>query len=117
MAKVMVVDDSRTMCRMLSSLLSEMGHEVVATESNGEAAVEKLKTVQPDVVTLDITMPVMDGLTALALIKDNYPDIKVVMISAAGQKAKVTQAVKAGAVDFIHKPFNKDDVEKVFKNF
>lgn len=113
MAKIMIVDDSRILRRILTSTLTEAGHDVIADAGNGKEAVLLLKKVTPDIITLDITMPVMDGLEALSIIKEQYPDIKVVMVSAAGQKSKVMEALKTGASNFIQKPFEPEDVVDV----
>ena len=116
MANIMIVDDSRTMRKMLAGAFKEAGHEIVGDAGNGEEALKLLETVKPDLITLDITMPVMDGLEALEKIKSSYPDIKVVMVSAAGQKEKVMEALKKGASDFLQKPFETESVIKVIAN-
>jgi len=113
MAKIMVVDDSRIFRKMLRTVFAEYNHEIVGEAGNGQEALELLESVEPDVITLDITMPVMDGIEALKAIKEKYPTVKVVMVSAAGQKTKVMEALKAGATDFIQKPFEPDDVVSV----
>ena len=110
MAKIFIVDDSRIIRKVLTSTLKEAGHEVIVEAANGEEALKAFETVTPDLVTLDITMPVMDGLETLEKIRSDYPDLKVVMISAAGQKNKVMQALKLGALDFIRKPVEKDEM-------
>lgn len=110
MAKILIVDDSKIFRKILRTVLTDNGYEIVGEAGNGQEALEILKTVTPDLVTLDITMPVMDGLEALKNIKTSYPSVKVVMVSAAGQKAKVMEALKAGASDFIQKPFDADAV-------
>jgi two-component system chemotaxis response regulator CheY len=119
MAKIMVVDDSKIMRKILTNTLTDAGHEVLKDAPNGKEAVDALETmeVKPDLITLDITMPVMDGLEALKIIHEKYPDIKVVMVSAAGQKNKVMDALKSGARDFLQKPFEKEDVLAVIKKF
>lgn len=117
MNKIMIVDDSRTMRKMLAGTLKEQGYEVIADASNGEEALNLLETVRPDLITLDITMPIMDGLTALEKIRELYPDQKVLMVSAAGQKDKVLNALKMGAIDFIQKPFEPDVVVNTIKKF
>ena len=113
MAKILIVDDSRIIRRVLTNTLQEAGYEIVGEASNGEEALKVLETVTPDLVTLDITMPVMDGLETLNNIKEKYPSLKVIMISAAGQKNKVIQALKDGALDFIRKPFEKEEMLEV----
>ena len=113
MAKIIIVDDSRILRKILNATLTEAGHEIVGEAGNGEEVLNLLEQVTPDLITLDITMPVMDGLTALKLIKEKYTAIKVVMVSAAGQKNKVMEALKAGASDFLQKPFEPEDVKRV----
>ncbi|MCR5405866.1 MAG: response regulator [Lachnospiraceae bacterium] len=117
MSTVMIVDDSRTMRKMLSGTLKAEGYEIVGDAGNGEEALKLLENVTPDLITLDITMPVMDGLTALAKIKEKNPDQKVLMVSAAGQKDKVLNALKMGAVDFLQKPFEPEAVINTVKKF
>lgn len=113
MLKIIIVDDSRIFRKMLKAYFVENGHEVIGEAGNGEEALELLKTCTPDLVTLDITMPVMDGIAAVKNIKEQYPSQKVIMVSSAGQKAKVIDALKYGAADFIQKPFDPDDISAV----
>ena len=80
MAKIIIVDDSRILRKILNATLTEAGHEIVGEAGNGEEVLKLLEGCVPDLITLDITMPVMDGLTALKLIKEKYPSIKVVMV-------------------------------------
>lgn len=110
MAKIFVVDDSRVSRKMIRNILEENGYEVVGEAANGQEAVEQIENVDADVVTLDITMPVMDGIEALKKIREMKPDMKAVMVTAAGQNDKVMEAIKAGASDFVQKPFE----EKLF---
>lgn len=110
MAKILIVDDSKIFRKMLKSTLIEHGHEIVGEASNGKEALELLSTSHPDLVTLDITMPIMDGIETLTHIKENNPQLNVIMVSAAGQKAKVMSALKLGACDFLQKPFQPDEV-------
>ena len=113
MLKVMIVDDSRIFRKMLKAAFVETGHEVIGEAGNGEEILELLRSCTPDLVTLDITMPVMDGLEALKKLKELSPQQKVIMVSAAGQKAKVIESLKYGASDFIQKPFDPDDIAAV----
>lgn len=114
--RVLVVDDSALIRKILIKLLSENGYNVVGEATNGAEGVELYKEVKPDLVTLDITMPVMDGVEALKNIKEFDPDSKVAMISAAGQKDKLMEALKCGAELFITKPFSEPDVLKSLKS-
>ena len=106
MARILIVDDSAFIRKMLTEILRRNNHEIVGEASNGLEGVEMFKQLHPDLVMLDITMPVMDGLDALKKIKFMYPDAKCLMCSAMGQQGIVIEAIKSGAIDFIVKPFN-----------
>lgn len=110
--RIMIVDDSALIRKMLRALVETNGYTVVAEATNGQEAVDMYESVKPDLVTLDITMPVMDGVTALKEIKAMDPKSKVLMITAAGQQDKVVEALKSGAEQFIMKPFKEDEVIK-----
>ncbi|HVV58537.1 MAG TPA: response regulator [Gaiellaceae bacterium] len=110
MARVLVVDDAAFMRKMVSDALAGGGHEVVGEASNGVEAYDRFQELRPDVTTLDITMPEKDGLAALKDILSFDPTAKVVMCSALGQEAKVLEAIKGGAKDFVVKPFQADRV-------
>lgn len=110
MAKVLIVDDSRTSRRIMRSLLEENGHEVAGEASNGQEAVELAERLDVDVATMDITMPIMDGIEALRNIKSKNSKIKVIMVTAAGQNDKVMEAIKLGASEFLTKPFDPEKV-------
>ncbi|MCS7462090.1 response regulator [Paenibacillus doosanensis] len=110
MAKVMVVDDAAFMRMMLKTMLMEEGHEVVAEAANGMEAVQVYMTAKPDLVTMDITMPELDGVGAVKEIYKHDPSAKIIMCSAMGQKAMVIEAITAGAKDFVVKPFQKERV-------
>lgn len=113
--RVMVVDDAAFMRMVLKDLLGKNGFEVIAEAENGISALNKYKEVQPDIVMMDITMPVMDGLDALKQIKAFDSNATVVMCSAMGQKNMVIEAIKNGASDFIVKPFENDKVIEILK--
>ena len=115
MAKILIVDDSRTSRRMLRELLEELGHEIIGEAVNGEDGFIKYKELNPELVTLDITMPKLDGIQALQLIRKYNPEAKALMITAAGQRDKMIQAVKYGAAEFVTKPYEKEEVEKILK--
>ena len=110
MANIMVVDDAAFMRLMIRNILEEAGHTVVCEAENGREAVDKYKQYRPDLVTLDITMPVMEGLEALGEIRRFDPNAVVIMCSAMGQKPMVIEAIKMGAKDFIVKPVQPDRV-------
>ena len=109
MAKILVTDDAAFMRMMLKGILTKYGH-VIEEAVNGRDMIDKYKSFQPDVVTLDITMPVMDGLEGIKELKKLYPSAKVIMCSAMGQQAMVIEAIQSGASDFIVKPFEPDRV-------
>ncbi|MET3697974.1 two-component system chemotaxis response regulator CheY [Bacillus oleivorans] len=108
--KILVVDDAAFMRMMIKDILTKNGFDVVAEAENGAQAVEKFKEHHPDLVTMDITMPELDGISALKEIKKLNSDAKVIMCSAMGQQAMVIDAIQAGAKDFIVKPFQADRV-------
>lgn len=113
---VMIVDDSALIRKMLRAMLEKNGYAVTAEACNGEEAVQKYKENKADVVTLDITMPKMDGVAALKEIMAYDKDARVMMITAAGQQDKIVEALKSGALQFIMKPFNEEDVLKNFRD-
>jgi CheY-like chemotaxis protein len=110
LGKVLIVDDSRMSRSILRNVLEKAGYSVIQEASNGEEAVAAYKECHPDLVTLDITMPKMDGLEALTRILDFDDDAKAIMITAAGQQDKLIKALKVGAKRFISKPFNEDEI-------
>lgn len=116
MAKVLVVDDALFMRKMITDTLAKLGHEVVGEATNGAEAVERYQELKPDITTLDITMPEKDGVQALRDIMRIDPSARVVMCSALGQESKVLEAVKAGAKDFVIKPFQPDRIAEAFAN-
>ena len=104
--RVLVVDDSIFMRTIISNILVENGMEVAGEAENGQIAVAKYKELKPDLVTMDIIMPEMSGIDAVREILAVDPGAKIVMCSALGQKALVGDALNAGAIDFLVKPFN-----------
>ncbi|HBI04952.1 MAG TPA: two-component system response regulator [Paenibacillaceae bacterium] len=113
--RILIVDDAAFMRMMIKEILSSYGFEVVGEAHDGLMAIEKYCELRPDLVTMDITMPEMDGITALKEIKKFDPEAKVIMCSAMGQQAMVIEAIQAGAKDFIVKPFQADRVIEVIK--
>ena len=111
MAKILIADDAAFMRMRCASLLKELGHEVLEAE-DGAQAVEMFKEHSPDAVLLDITMPVMDGLQALTEIMQIDSDAKVAMVTAMGQQQVIMEAIKAGAKDFVVKPFDANRIEE-----
>ena len=109
MAKILVVDDAAFMRLSIRKVLTDASHEVFEAQNGSQAVAEYIEN-SPDVVTMDITMPEMDGIEALKKIREHDPDAKVIMISALGQESKVREAILAGARDFVVKPFEADRV-------
>ncbi len=113
--KVMVVDDSPIIVKKLTVLLETLGYKVIQSAENGKDAVEIYKRLQlidfkPDVITMDITMPEMDGIEATRTIMNEFPDTKIVMVTSHGQEAMVLNALKAGAKGYVLKPFDQQKV-------
>lgn len=119
MAKILIVDDSKTSRKFLRNMLEQAGHEIVAEAVNGAEGVEKFRIYRPDITIMDITMPVLGGIDAVKDIIEIDPDAKIIMVTAAGQKANMIEALKKGAADFIQKPFDMDvivnTIEKVME--
>ncbi len=109
--KILIVDDAKFMRVRCARILTERGFDVVEAE-NGLQAIEKYKAEAPDAVLMDISMPEMDGLNALRAIREVDPAARVAMLTAMGQQNVVIEAIKAGAKDFIVKPFEPDRVLK-----
>lgn len=111
---ILVVDDAAFMRMMIRDILVKEGysiHEAV----NGRDAVEKYGEVRPDLVTMDITMPEMDGITALREIRREDPSARILMVSAMGQQKMIVEALEAGALDFLVKPFQPTKVLETVK--
>ena len=107
MATVLIVDDAAFMRMRSATLLKELGHDVLEA-GDGAQAIEVYKSSRPEAVLMDITMPVVDGITALKEILAFDPGAKVAMVTAMGQQSIVMEAIKAGARDFVVKPFDAD---------
>jgi len=111
MAKtVLVCDDAIFMRAMIGDILREAGYEVVGEAETGVEAVELYRELQPDLVTMDIVMPDMDGIDAVREIISEFPEAQILMCSAMGQQALVVEAIQAGALDFVVKPFQPSQV-------
>ena len=115
MPKVLITDDAAFMRMMLKDILTKGGYEIVGEAVNGNEAIEKYNQFKPDLVTMDITMPICDGITALKQIMTSDPTAKVVMCSAMGQQAMVIESIQSGAKDFIVKPFQPQRVLEAVK--
>lgn len=117
MKKVLVVDDALFMRLSIKTMLEKNGFEVVGEAENGHQAIEMYKTLKPEIVTMDITMPEMDGLEALGELIKFDPNANVIMLSAMGQETRIREAVILGAKGFIVKPFKEDYLVKALSKF
>jgi two-component system chemotaxis response regulator CheY len=113
--RILIADDALFMRNMLREIFVKAGFQVVGEAANGVEAVERYHELRPDLVTMDIVMPLKSGIEALQQITSEDPDARVVMCSALGQEALVIEAVQAGAKDFIVKPFKEERVLDVVK--
>ena len=110
MAEILIVDDSMIMRRNLKTILTQAGHSIIAEASNGKEAFIEYEKHMPDLVTMDITMPIMNGIEAVKKIRCKFPEAKIVMISALDQRNMVFEALKNGAKHYIIKPITPDNV-------
>ncbi len=108
MKRVLIVDDSIFIRVSLKTMLEKNGFEVAGEAENGQVAITKYRELKPDIVTMDITMPEMEGIQALKEIMDIDPNAKVVMLSAVGQETKVKASIMFGAKTFVVKPFKEE---------
>lgn len=115
MANILIVDDSKTSRKILRNLLEAKGHCIAGEAADGETAITLYKDLHPDLVTMDITMPILDGIEALKAIMSFDPNAKIIMVTAAGQVSKVTEALKLGALEFLTKPFEPEVITDVVK--
>ncbi|MGF7050239.1 two-component system chemotaxis response regulator CheY [Paenibacillus sp. DS2015] len=110
MAKILVVDDSLFMRVILKEIILNMGHTVIGEAENGIEAIQRYSELQPDLITMDINMPMMSGITALKEILEINPQAKILICSALGQQKFITEAIRAGAKDFVVKPIQEERV-------
>ncbi len=108
--RVLIVDDAIFMRRMIADILRKEGFEICGEAGSGLQAVEKYKELKPDLVTMDIIMPDMSGIDAVREIVKEFPDAKILMVSAMGQQGLVVEAIQAGAKDYVVKPFQPSRV-------
>lgn len=113
--RILIVDDAAFMRMMIKDILSKNGYEIAGDAENGAVAITKYKDLMPDLVIMDITMPEVDGVTAVKEIKKINTDAKIIMCSAMGQQAMVIESIQAGARDFIVKPFQAERVVEAVK--
>jgi CheY-like chemotaxis protein len=112
---VLVVDDSLLATQVLKSALEDLGHRVVRTASTGTEALSAYKVCNPDIVTMDVTMPGMSGIEATEKIMKSYPDARIIMVSSHAQQGVIMGAIKAGAKSFLLKPIKPDKLRDVLE--
>ena len=117
MARVLIVDDALIIRKRIKEVAQEAGWEIAGEAKNGEEAVTLFEQEKPDLVTLDIIMPIMDGVTALRRMIDVDPSARVVMVSAVDQKEKLSECIQIGAMDFVVKPFDKSRLKNFFDRY
>ena len=115
MAKILVVDDANLMRKMVITALMPLGHTIIGEAVNGNEAVQKYRELNPDLVTMDITMKEKDGLEAAEEILKEFPEARIIMVTALGQENLLTKAVRLGVRDFVVKPFTPDRLQKAAK--
>lgn len=113
---VLIVDDSKIVVGRLSGMLKELGHTIAGTAANGAEAVRKYRELNPDLVTMDITMPQVNGIDATKEILAENPDAVVIVITSHGQEQMVIDAVEAGARGYVLKPFKKENIEEQIRS-
>jgi two-component system chemotaxis response regulator CheY len=110
MASILIADDAKFMRLTLARILEKAGHQIAGEAENGKEAVELYRRLRPELIVMDITMPVMNGIEAVRAIKEIDPGAKIIICSALGQQRMVVEAIEAGASDFIVKPFEENRV-------
>ncbi|MDQ0214660.1 two-component system chemotaxis response regulator CheY [Oikeobacillus pervagus] len=115
MATILIVDDAKFMRLTLANMLEKLEHKVIGEAENGRQAIEQYRDLQPDLVTMDITMPEMNGIEAVSVITSEFPDAKIIICSAMGQQRMVMEGIEADAKDFIVKPFDETRVNEAIR--
>lgn len=115
--RIMIVDDAAFMRKKIRKILAASGYSELIESGNGREAIEAYMEYKPDLVTMDIIMPGMDGIAVLQEIRKIDPDAKIIMISAMGQQRMIVEAIQAGALDFILKPFDSEMVISTISKF
>ena len=115
--RVLVVDDALIMRMRIKEIALDAGWEIAGEAANGELGLALYRELRPDLMTLDIVMPKMDGVAVLRQIREEYPRAKIVMVSAVDQKGKLTECIRLGAIDFIVKPFDKARLKSFFTKY
>jgi two-component system chemotaxis response regulator CheY len=115
--RVLIVDDAMIMRMRIKEIAKEAGWDVVGEATNGAEGIARYKELRPDLVTMDIVMPTMDGVSALRQLREECPEARVVMVSAVDQREKLTECIRLGVVDFIVKPFDKVRLKGFFEKY
>ncbi len=113
--RLLIVDDAMIMRLRIREIATQSGWEVVGEAASGEQAIEMFRSLKPDLVTMDIVMPQMDGVEALRVIREEEPNARVCMVSALNQREKLSDCIRLGAIDFIVKPFDKVRLTSLFE--
>lgn len=116
-AKILIGDDSILARKQLKDIIAQYGGTTFVEASNGQEAIDKFKSDKPDIVFLDIVMPVKDGIAAVKEIRESDPKAVIIIVSSVGTQAQLKNAIEAGAKDFIQKPLNVEQIERVLKNY
>lgn len=113
--RLLIVDDALIMRKRIREIAEEAGWDIAGEATNGEEAMKLYQQERPDLVTLDIVMPILDGVSALKQMIQHDSQAKVVMVSAVNQKSKLAECIQAGAIDFIVKPFERASLRRFFE--
>ena len=116
-AKILIGDDSILARKQLKDIIAQYGGTTFVEAANGQEAIDKFKSDKPDIVFLDIVMPVKDGNAAIREIIDFDKDAEIIIVSSVGTQSQLRSAIEAGAKDFIQKPLNVEQIERVLKNY
>lgn len=116
MLKILIADDSLIIRKKITKIVENMNHMVVCSVSNGQEAIDAYIKYRPDLVTMDISMPVMDGITTVKAIIDYDKEAKIIMITSHGQEDMVIKSIQAGALGYILKPITEDKLAKIIGN-
>ncbi len=115
--RLLVVDDALIMRAMIKDIAKQAGWEIAGEATNGRECLERYRELAPDLVTLDIVMPELDGVEALRQLRQEFPQANVVMVTAIDQKEKLSECIRLGARDFIVKPFDRDHLRSLFERY
>lgn len=115
--RILVVDDAMIMRAIIKDIATKAGWEIAGEATNGSECVAKYRELRPDLVTLDIVMPHMDGVEALKTLRQEDPRARVVMVTAVDQRAKLSECIQLGAVDFVAKPFDRERLYSLLQKY